>query len=787
MSAHDHDSPNLQPTTPKRPTATGSPHTPYRPNSNSDGHRDAEPLSQDRKKAEMFDELYGNFAQSESIIQHIFRGTRKNPQELKKFDKDLDQAMDALINALPQRSEPEPRHYKPLVDLLNRTVEAYNKATNSNRSIFFHVYDKTMGDTINKEHPLKPDILGLLVNVMPNKPLWCDVHWGGEVKSTLVDLMSQAATYARSMFGADDTRLFAPVFVYQHSKQELRVVFFHRGGATSTTPYTLSDRDQLRKFAKDLYVMLESESSSGRDPSRDTRFLCLTKDLLLQIEDVICRRLYIRGSATFVATVKKVPRSIMQKPDARAVPDPPPINRPLRSGVVLGNRVTRSQTKQANAKTEESPAEVQSPPTSRRSERLRDKVLKTNVENKISGKLPAKTPEAASTDTDIDAAMRKSPVVKDDGIEKAFKTLIPLRPAGSISNRDLDALPETFVLKHSWVSSDRTDKTVFGESAGEMGIPDVYLEVVPDKNERYKNTEDFFPSDSEALQGFGELTRDPKISVYTFAGKCRPLEDAKSPKELIEGIAHAILGHNVIWKREWLHRDVSLGNIMLLPECVLRKRHELWNQGLDDKSGKTYCIGIISDGDHAVRWKREASEPRAKQRSGTLPYISRRLLIAWYETLDISSVHLAADDLESFAWTLLFAVLEITKERGIKWTAAEGRWYRDMSDTTTLYDMWTRKHAIIVRLKELIDIDRNNPTAPSFSPIISHFAPLLDEWFDLASTWASKARRFQSTNIPLQDIESFDEECYQSCVALILRYLPNIPDTWPDVPLASGS
>ncbi|KAF8969232.1 hypothetical protein BDZ97DRAFT_1915576 [Flammula alnicola] len=309
----------------------------------------------------------------------------------------------------------------------------------------------------------------------------------------------------------------------------------------------------------------------------------------------------------------------------------------------------------------------------------------------------------------------------------------------------------------------------------------------PAKDERQKNTKEFFPKESTPPEDPAPFEIDSKISVYTVSDRYRPLKSATSPNELLEGIADAILGHNALWQRGWLHRDVNLGNVMLLPERVPRERHELWSEGrVDcDQSGKTYFIGVLNDGDHVVRCKRGSEGPRSKQRSGTLPYISRRLLIAWYETPDISLVHLAADDLESFAWTLLFATLQITKERGIKWTTAEGRWYRDMRDRTTLYDMSARKHSIIARLKQLID--RNNPTAPSFSPIISHFAPLLDEWFDLASTWANKANRFESTNIPLQDIESFDKECYKSCIALILSYLPKIPDTWPDVPLASGS
>ncbi|KAF8969234.1 hypothetical protein BDZ97DRAFT_1726418, partial [Flammula alnicola] len=260
------------------------------------------------------------------------------------------------------------------------------------------------------------------------------------------------------------------------------------------------------------------------------------------------------------------------------------------------------------------------------------------------------------------------------------------------------------------------------------------------------------------LKDLGPFETDSKISVYTFSDGYRPLKSATSPNELLEGIADAILGHNALWQRGWLHRDVNLGNVMLLPERVPRERHELWNEGRvdGDQSGKTYFIGVLNDGDHAVRCKCGSEEPRSKQRSGTLPYISQRLLYAWTWTPDEASVHLAADDLESFAWTLLFVTLQITKERGIKWTTDEGAWYRYMRDRTTLDDMLTRRHSIIAQLKQ--HLNKKNPRAPVFSPLISHFAPLLNEWFDLASTWENEASDFEGANIPLQDIESFDKD-----------------------------
>jgi hypothetical protein len=93
------------------------------------------------------------------------------------------------------------------------------------------------------------------------------------------------------------------------------------------------------------------------------------------------------------------------------------------------------------------------------------------------------------------------------------------------------------------------------------------------------------------------------------------------------------------------------------------------------------CRGFLIDGDHSIEWRKAPRTPslersvRYKQYcfpfsalysvrvlQGTLPFMALRLLYAW-ET-DKPIVHTAVDDLESFLWVLVWALVHILKEFG---------------------------------------------------------------------------------------------------------------------------
>ncbi|KAH9047876.1 hypothetical protein EDB84DRAFT_1263205, partial [Lactarius hengduanensis] len=102
-----------------------------------------------------------------------------------------------------------------------------------------------------------------------------------------------------------------------------------------------------------------------------------------------------------------------------------------------------------------------------------------------------------------------------------------------------------------------------------------------------------------------------------------------------------------------LHRDISSGNILRLQEPIDRLPGLSMNL-LDVKS----CRGFLIDGDHAIEWRKDAITP-SLERSGTLPFMSIRLLSEWY--LDRPALHTAVDDLESFLWVLVWSLVHTFK------------------------------------------------------------------------------------------------------------------------------
>ena len=76
-----------------------------------------------------------------------------------------------------------------------------------------------------------------------------------EVKTSWKDMVAQAATYARCMFGASPMRTFALVLAFNHNSNTLRFLVFHRGGLTASDGCHTAERDGLKEIAR-LFLTL---------------------------------------------------------------------------------------------------------------------------------------------------------------------------------------------------------------------------------------------------------------------------------------------------------------------------------------------------------------------------------------------------------------------------------------------------------------------------------------------------------------------------------------------------
>ncbi|KAH8990117.1 hypothetical protein EDB86DRAFT_2807421, partial [Lactarius hatsudake] len=106
-----------------------------------------------------------------------------------------------------------------------------------------------------------------------------------------------------------------------------------------------------------------------------------------------------------------------------------------------------------------------------------------------------------------------------------------------------------------------------------------------------------------------------------------------------------------------LHRDVSSGNILRLREPISRSPGFSMGLGLPDQD-VNLCRGFLVDGDPAIEWRKGEITP-SLERSGTLPFMSARLLDEW--RLNNLVLHTAIDDLESFLWVLVWSLVCIFK------------------------------------------------------------------------------------------------------------------------------
>ena len=129
-----------------------------------------------------------------------------------------------------------------------------------------------------------------------------------EVKKDWKDLISQTATYARSMFCARPNRMFAIALAYNQENKELRFLVFHRGGLAASKPLHITQWAGLRAIMR-LFLTLglwTTATEAGFVPCcNDTTYL-LPADkegdtyMALTVERILFRSLCIRGRMTHV-------------------------------------------------------------------------------------------------------------------------------------------------------------------------------------------------------------------------------------------------------------------------------------------------------------------------------------------------------------------------------------------------------------------------------------------------------------------------------------------------------
>ncbi|KAH7906005.1 hypothetical protein BJ138DRAFT_1016877, partial [Hygrophoropsis aurantiaca] len=211
-------------------------------------------------------------------------------------------------------------------------------------------------------------------------------------------------------------------------------------------------------------------------------------------------------------------------------------------------------------------------------------------------------------------------------------------------NRELLSPPASLILKDSWPLERCVEAEMFSSFKGSFGVPSIHTSYTVEEDGKIQTTEKMVPDDAEFWNIFRDDSHGHQREVRNHQRilsrhKGARLDSAPGPRQLFESLIHSLLGHWNLFKGGWLHRDVSIGNILHLKEKVQCPAVTDFTCTKDI----TECIGMITDGDQAIKW-RDSWRELATHRSGTLPFTSLRLLNAWQNSR--VAVHTAIDDIE---------------------------------------------------------------------------------------------------------------------------------------------
>ncbi len=169
------------------------------------------------------------------------------------------------------------KSYEPLTHLLNTIVHAANICLTHARylkDIHFDPHGVEMQEKLDSEKPLKPDILGLLHSRTPDEPeiSWNDVAVFIEVnlKSDLIEVVKQLATYAHRHLAVDRRRSFSIAIAFSHKALTFHFLCFHRSGISISPPLHIDKEGGFRSVVEHMVGILSirDEEAFGLDMTR---------------------------------------------------------------------------------------------------------------------------------------------------------------------------------------------------------------------------------------------------------------------------------------------------------------------------------------------------------------------------------------------------------------------------------------------------------------------------------------------------------------------------------------
>ncbi|KAL0950158.1 hypothetical protein HGRIS_010152 [Hohenbuehelia grisea] len=317
-------------------------------------------------------------------------------------------------------------------------------------------------------------------------------------------------------------------------------------------------------------------------------------------------------------------------------------------------------------------------------------------------------------------------------------------------------LPQLFIIKCSYQPRDRpSEDLVFQDVQGFIGVPDI---ITTYEAEGLQLPDNETPVFWRVIPGAKERPYEPRIHRHLIVKSMgERLSSDLTCVQFVESLLDAMIGHCALFTEgEYLHRDISNGNIVSLTNP---SRSE-WKvpkilQGIVKK--KT-CSAILIDGDIAKKLGAAAS---TADRSGTLPFMSTRLLRLWKR--GAAMVHTPLDDLESFVWVLLYDLLGWTPAD--KKTSDEISWWEDINDEN-VGQLANNKQAV----RDTYSTE-NPEVEPQFSHALQIFQPLIRAWFVLSVQSAGQHLKLKNPG----DITALYNRTYQNYLTIGMEEAAKLP------------
>ncbi|KAG8988090.1 hypothetical protein FRB94_001108 [Tulasnella sp. JGI-2019a] len=371
-----------------------------------------------------------------------------------------------------------------------------------------------------------------------NKEMTDSIEGAVEVKGSWPELFDQAATYGRALFHTRKTRRYAVVIGINQVEKSLRFIFFHRGGRTSTPNFDLTNLEDVKRFYAILKGLQECQTSL------DAGYVASVPELtpIWASATIIAVKTCIRGRGNYVALLRRCDNET--KHAVKKIYPSSAITLDL-SGVVK-----------------------------------KVDLLPLPPKPKYNGRY---TPISTSFSEDL-----------EDIVSSFHLASMTFPPGNAVDN--VGSIPKHLVVKGGWPKKDKmVEKNMFLQVSGRFGLPKLWgIREICDNGALLQNITEH--NTSKQPDG-SELRQHVQLYFETIG---TPFFDIPTTKAAHLALIHGMIGHYILLKSGYLHRDISDNNVLGVSEKRAWNDADLAVLQEFGISASDTMYGMVIDGDLAV-------------------------------------------------------------------------------------------------------------------------------------------------------------------------------------------